>query len=224
LGVRDLGRDDAAAADDLDAFWAAAPRLYDFSQQQHQPEEEEEERRLLTRPPSAPPADARRSTPPEPEPCGSSPGPIITLLKRRSSPRRSGSPEPRTPLCLLTLLQHEGSSSSRSPLPSSQEDTDTQLGAAERSPSPDTAACTPCLLLALQRTCVGWGATRRVEYPNRHRPASRGVPAVERFAAAARCGGDDQEHASSGGGAKKRKRMEEVAKEEEGGGGARERP
>jgi hypothetical protein len=61
---------------------------------------------------------------------------------------------------------------------------------------------------------VGWGATRRVEYPNRHRPASRGVPAVEGFAAAARCGGDDLERASSGGG-KKRKRMEEVAKEED---------
>uniref|UniRef100_K3ZCS4 PTC1-like winged helix-turn-helix domain-containing protein n=3 Tax=Setaria italica TaxID=4555 RepID=K3ZCS4_SETIT len=188
--VRDLGRDAAAA--DLDAFWAAAPRLYDFSQQQQ-----------LTRPPS-PPAAARRSPPPEPEPC--SPGPI-TLLQRRSprppsSPaaRRSASPEPCTP-CLLTMRQdHERSPRSMSPR------------AARRSPSPGPG--TTCLLLAVQRTCVAWGATRRVEYPSRHRPASHGVPGQATLAAAAaRCGGEDQESAS--GGAKKRKWLEEVEKEEE---------
>jgi hypothetical protein len=89
------------------------------------------------------------SSPPAPRPPLSPPAPCPS-----SSPRLPSSPPtPRTPSCLLTL-QHEGSSSSRSP--SSQED-DTQ-GAAGRSPSPDTTG-TPCLLLALQSTCVGWGAS-----------------------------------------------------------------
>ncbi|CAM0147278.1 unnamed protein product [Urochloa decumbens] len=165
--ARDLGRDDAAP--DPDAFWASAPRLYDFSQQQ----EPEEQKPQPTRPPSPPPA-ARRSPSPEP-----------------SSPR------------LLHQPEEEHDPSPRSPSPSS----------ARPSPEPGT----PCLLLALQRTCVGWGATRHVEWVGRHhRPASPGQAAVEgtagRPAAAARHRGDGHECASAGvtgGGGKKRKRLEE---------------
>ncbi|CAL4897620.1 unnamed protein product [Urochloa decumbens] len=163
--ARDLGRDDAAP--DPDAFWAAAPRLYDFSQQ-HQPEPEDQKKPQPTRPPSPPPA-ARRSPSPEP-----------------SSPR-------------LHQPEEEHEPSPRSPSPSS----------ARPSPSPEPG--TPCLLLALQRTCVGWGATRHVEWVGRHhRPASPGQAAVEgtagRPAAAARHRGDGHESASAG---KKRKRLEE---------------
>ncbi|KAF8762978.1 hypothetical protein HU200_008825 [Digitaria exilis] len=172
--VRDLGRDAAA---DADAFWAAPPRLYDFSQQQQQKLEEEKDPH---------PAVARRSPPPEPEPC--SPDPIIFV--RRRSAQRSPSPEPCSP----------------SPL------------AARRSPSPGPESTS--LLLDLQRTCVGWGATKRVEYPSRHRPASPSQAAVEgmnRLAAAATpCGGEDQQSASVGGGGdKKRKWLEEAGKDDD---------
>ncbi|CAN6357140.1 unnamed protein product [Urochloa humidicola] len=184
--VRDLGRDAAA---DPDAFWSAAPRLYDFSQQHHQPPEEPEDKK-----PPPPPA-ARRSPPP----C--SPGPLALQQQqqqRSPSPSPSPSPEPSSPRLLVTLQQEEHESS-----PSS----------ARRSPSPESGA--PCLLLALQRTCVGWGATRHVEWVSRHRPASPGHPAVEgtaaRPATAARRGGEDHESAGAGvdGGGKKRKRLEE---------------
>ncbi|KAJ1266484.1 hypothetical protein BS78_08G154300 [Paspalum vaginatum] len=85
-------------ADAGDASWAAAPVLYDFSQQQ-----------------------PRLPSPAVAAPC---------------SPRRQLSASPPA--------------ARRSP---------------SRSPSPDG----PCLLLALQRTCLGWGTTRRVEYhPARH--------------------------------------------------------
>ncbi|KAF8655648.1 hypothetical protein HU200_060966 [Digitaria exilis] len=172
--VRDLGRDAAAEAD---AFWAAPPRLYDFSQQQQQKLEEKEDPH---------PAVAQRSPPPEPEPC--SPNPIIFV--RRRSAQRSPEPEACSP----------------SPL------------AALRSPSlgPESTS----LLLALQRTCVGWGATKRLEYPSRHRPASPSQAAVEgmnRLAAAATpCGGEDQQSASVGGGGdKKRKWLEEAGKDDD---------
>ncbi|CAN6339042.1 unnamed protein product [Urochloa humidicola] len=145
--ARDLGRDDA------DAFWAAAPRLYDFSQQQQSQEPEDQKTQKPARPPSPPPA-ARRSP----------------------SPDEENEPSARP-----------------SPSPSS----------ARRSPDSGN----PCLLLALQRTCVRWGATRLVEYPSRHHPP--GSPAAAE--------GTAQETASGGAGAasgKKRKRLEEVGKEE----------
>ncbi|PUZ67966.1 hypothetical protein GQ55_3G476700 [Panicum hallii var. hallii] len=164
--VRDLGRD---AAPDADAFWTAAPRLYDFSQQQQQQPQPEEQV------PSS--VDARRSPPPEPKP--RSPAPVA--LQRQRSPRPPSPP------------------------------------AARRSPSPEPRS--PCLLTPQQeqRTCVGWGATRRVEYPSRHRPASSAAPGqvvvdvegMGRRGAAAQRGDEDQESIS--GGVKKRKRLEEVA-------------
>ncbi|CAD6269369.1 unnamed protein product [Miscanthus lutarioriparius] len=106
--VRDLGGDAAGDAD-ADAFWTAAPRLYDFSQQR--------------------PA------------------------------RRSPSPEPSSP-CLLARKRHVERSPSPPPAP-------------RRSPA-SGGTTTTCLLSALHRTCVGWGVTRRAEYPSRqqHRPGS----------------------------------------------------
>ena len=179
---------------DADDFCVAAPLLYDFSQQQPQLEEQ------------VPPAvAARRSPPPAPKP-RSPPAPVA--LERPRSPRpppspaarRSPSPEPCSP-CLLDL---------EPPSPP----------AARRSPSSGGTG----LLLALQRTCVGWGATRRVEYPSRHRHASPAAPgagtaAVEgtgRRGVPARRGDEDQE-SISGGGANRRKRLEGVAAAEESG-------
>jgi len=69
---------------------------------------------------------------------------------------------------------------------------------------------------------VGWGATRRVEYPSRHHPPSPAAPgtaAVEgtgRLGAPARRGDEDQE-SISGGGANRRKRLEGVAAAQESG-------
>jgi hypothetical protein len=135
--VRDLGGD--AAAGDTDAFWAAPPRLYDFSQQQQQ-------------------------------------------QHTAQAARRSPSPAPTSP-CLLARKRHQ---QSPSPPPSPR-----------RSPSsPGT-----CLLSALHRTCVGWGVTRRAEYPRRHRPVSpaacgqvTGMHTHGR--AAARCVDEDEESTS----------------------------
>ncbi|CAN6348576.1 unnamed protein product [Urochloa humidicola] len=190
--VRDLGRD---AAGDPDAFWAAAPRLYDFSQQHHQPPEEPEDQK-----PPPPPA-ARRSPPP------SSPGPLA-VQQQQQSPTPDPEPEPYSTRLLLTLQQqeeeHEGSPHSSSP------------SYARFSPSPDSGA--PCLLLALQRTCLGWGATRHVEWVSRHQPTSPGHAAAEgtaaRPAAAAPYRGEDHESAGAGGNKRKRLEEEESGREE----------
>ncbi|KAG2630855.1 hypothetical protein PVAP13_3KG554200 [Panicum virgatum] len=127
------------------------------------------------------------------------------VAARRSPPP---APKPRSPPAPVALERP------RSPRPPPSP-------AARRSPSPEP--CSP-RLLGLQppsRTCVGWGATRRVEYPSRHRPASPAAPcaaAVEgtgRPGAPARRGDEDQE--SIGGGAKKRKRLEEEEEAQESG-------
>lgn len=134
--VRDLGGDAAGDAD-ADAFWSAAPRLYDFSQQQPTPQ------------------------------------------------RRSPSPAPSSP-CLLSRKRHVERSPSPPPAP-------------RRSPA---SGGTACLLSALHRTCVGWGVTRRAEYPSRqqqHRPGSptaSGLGMRVHQLAAARCVGEDEESTS----------------------------
>ncbi|XP_066359668.1 protein AMEIOTIC 1 homolog isoform X2 [Miscanthus floridulus] len=145
--VRDLGGD-VAGDPDSDAFWAAAPLLYDFSQQQPTPQR---------------PA------------------------------RRSPSPAQTSP-CLLARKRHKERSPSPPPAP-------------RRSPA-SGGTTTTCLLSALHRTCVGWGVTRRAEYPSRYRPAS---PTASRLGmrvhqlAASRCVGEDKDKESTSGAVKRSK-------------------
>ncbi|XP_021301584.1 uncharacterized protein LOC8071493 [Sorghum bicolor] len=170
--VRDLGGDASGDAD-ADAFWAAAPLLYDFSQQQ------------------------------EPTP-----------LAVRRSPSPSPSPAPTSPCLLLARRRHKERSPPPPPPP-----------APRRWRASGGTTATTCLLSALHHTCVGWGVTRRAEYPSRQQPQHRpGSPTVSglgmrvyQLAAAARCveRGDGEDEESTSGAVKWSKCLELVVAKNE---------
>ncbi|TVU48964.1 hypothetical protein EJB05_00252, partial [Eragrostis curvula] len=201
---RRAAAEDLGGAADVDAFWSAAPRLYDFSQQQQ------------LQAPAPPPAAPTPETEPR-DPCL-----LLTLRPQPSPPppspplatRRSPSPEPCDDPCLL-MLQLPPSPPPPPPPPSPP--------AARRAPSPPPPPSleprSPSLLASL-RGSLGWVGKRSATYG---RPRARDggasaalltlLEAVEKRPAAAPVveRGDHEEEGDARGGARKKmKRLEEV--------------